>query len=78
MLPTDHLIENFSEFHKVLKKGLYEMDQGNMVIFGIKPNRPETGYGYIKLLNSKNGIFDIDKFVEKPNIKKAKKIRKYR
>ena len=43
-----------------------------MVALGLKPTYPETGYGYIKASVGKDEVLPIDKFVEKPNIKKAK------
>ena len=45
--------------------------------FGIKPTRPETGYGYLELSTDSlddNGTSDLKKFVEKPNLQDAKKI----
>ena len=48
ILPADHLIEEVSEFHKIILAGCEYAEKGNLVTFGIIPNSPETGYGYIK------------------------------
>ena len=71
VLPSDHLIENKSEFHKSVKQAA-KVARNNIVLFGMKPNYPETGYGYIipdKAINS--GIYRNKLFVEKPNKEKA-------
>ncbi|MBQ7668264.1 MAG: mannose-1-phosphate guanylyltransferase [Clostridia bacterium] len=74
VLPSDHLIKNTEEFLKILKNAKEIAESGeNLVTIGITPNYPETGYGYIKYLKDmNNGSFSVDKFVEKPNIDKAK------
>ncbi|MBN1252911.1 MAG: mannose-1-phosphate guanylyltransferase [Bacteroidales bacterium] len=76
--PSDHLILDEIEFVKVIKKSL-EFTKSNDVLLtlGIKPNRPETGYGYIQISNSdkSKGQFDFTKvktFTEKPDIEMAK------
>ena len=56
----------------------FVINDRTIVTIGIKPNRPETGYGYIKLSNkkinlNKMDIVKVEKFVEKPNIENAKK-----
>ncbi len=76
MLPTDHLIKNINKFHEVIKRGCLELDKGNIVIFGIKPDRPETGFGYIETKISNKKTSDILQFVEKPEIEVAKKMLK--
>ena len=77
VLSADHIIENISIFKKVLKEGFKNAQEGNLVTFGIIPNRPETGYGYIEsLLPLDKEIIKgsrIKKFIEKPNIELAKK-----
>lgn len=72
ILSADHLIENEDKFHKSLKIASNIAQQGKMVAIGVKPNRAESGYGYIEINNSsKNGYFDIASFTEKPNIDTA-------
>lgn len=64
--PSDHIIENEINYNKAVKNAISKAEQGNIVTFGIKPSKPETGYGYIE--------FDGDNvlaFHEKPTIDKA-------
>lgn len=73
VLPADHNIINTTAFIKAVEVGSTEASQGRFVTFGIVPDKPETGYGYIHA--SQKGSTDampVDKFVEKPNRKKAK------
>ena len=78
--PSDHIIKPEDEFLKYLKKAEILAKKGYIVTFGIKPNKPETGYGYIKAKNDKQndelldlGAFLVEKFTEKPDLKTAKK-----
>ena len=76
VLPSDHLIEKEDEFRSIILKGndFLEKNPYNIVTLGIQPNRPETGYGYIKLKDEIfNNIYKVDKFVEKPDENTAKK-----
>ncbi|APX64133.1 mannose-1-phosphate guanylyltransferase/mannose-6-phosphate isomerase [Acinetobacter schindleri] len=74
VMPADHLIENTKEFHDAISLGLSQAISGDVICFGIKPTRPDTGYGYIKTdaLNV-NGVFGLDSFVEKPDFENAKR-----
>ena len=67
VLPCDHLIMDTKHFYRDLIKAVREAKKEKIVIFGIKPDSSETGYGYIK---SGRGL-KIDKFIEKPNTKLA-------
>ena len=67
--PSDHLIEEEAEYKKALLIAQSYANQGFLVTFGIKPNEPNTGYGYIKA--DKNG--DVERFIEKPNLETATK-----
>jgi len=67
--PSDHLIEDETEYKKALLIAQSYANQGFLVTFGIKPNEPNTGYGYIKA--DKNG--DVERFIEKPNLETATK-----
>jgi mannose-1-phosphate guanylyltransferase/mannose-1-phosphate guanylyltransferase/mannose-6-phosphate isomerase len=76
ILPADHLIENIASFHEVIGLGNNAAQKGNLVTFGIVSKEPETGYGYIKkadCISDFTNIYHIDKFVEKPCLKDAKK-----
>ena len=77
VLPADHVIEKVMDFHAAIRAGIKEAEKGNLITFGIIPDSPETGYGYIKkgdLLESGTGASKIEKFVEKPDLATAKKL----
>lgn len=78
MLPSDHLIVDDNKLLQTIEAAndFVEKNEDYIVTFGMQPNRPETGYGYIKSGETKekiNGfeIKKVDKFVEKPNKEKA-------
>ena len=76
VLPSDHLIKNEIEFLEILKKAndFVDKNKESIVTIGITPDRPETGYGYIKYNKiGKNEVVKVDRFVEKPDLEKAKK-----
>ena len=75
VLPSDHLIKNEKLFLDTLKTANHFVkdNKESIVTIGITPDRPETGYGYIKYdkIDKKN-VVKVDRFVEKPNFEKAK------
>ena len=73
-LPSDHHLPKKKKFNKILKSNLKNLDDNNIFIFGIKPKFPSSDFGYLlsKKINKK--INKVIKFIEKPNITKAKKI----
>jgi len=74
VLSADHLIDNISKFHDSIKTASKIAENGKLVALGVKPNKPEIGYGYIEVDNSvENEFNNIISFKEKPNIKVAKK-----
>ena len=70
--PSDHVILDEAKFHAAINLGLSETKSGNIVTFGITPDRPETGYGYLELASipSYNPV-KLKRFVEKPNLSTA-------
>ncbi len=73
ILPADHVISNIPAFQSAIKKANTLAEQGYLVTFGIVPDEPETGYGYIKAGESINkDSFNVANFVEKPNLETAK------
>ena len=76
VMPSDHAIPDKEKFLSDLKLAVEEAMGDHLVTFGIKPNRPETGYGYIKvensLLGATNGLRKVQRFVEKPSLETAK------
>ena len=75
VLPSDHLIKNEKLFLDTLKTANHFVkdNKESIVTIGITPDRPETGYGYIKYdkIDKKN-VVKVDRFVEKPDFEKAK------
>ena len=76
--PSDHIVTNTEEFRRVIKSCLdFTMDSDAIVTLGMKPTRPETGYGYIQAdltsssLRNKE-IFRVYSFREKPDLETAK------
>lgn len=74
VMPADHVITDVTAFQKVVSAGAVLADQGAVVTFGITPDAPETGYGYIQA-GAPYGEADtarlIARFVEKPNLATA-------
>ncbi|MCM8795344.1 MAG: sugar phosphate nucleotidyltransferase [Candidatus Omnitrophica bacterium] len=77
VFPSDHYIKGKRKFINLLKKAAYlAKTKGLIVTFGIKPKRPETGYGYLKIaisgrINSK--VYKVEKFIEKPPLNRTKR-----
>lgn len=71
--PADHLILKENEFIKAITQGLEFVAQSpQLLTLGIKPNRPETGYGYIQIADEKQGdFFKVKTFIEKPQLEFA-------
>lgn len=71
--PADHLILKENEFQKAILKGLEFIEtHDNLLTLGMKPNRPETGYGYIQLADGDGDLRKVVTFTEKPNLEMAK------
>ena len=71
--PSDHIISNVAAFHKTIAKACKYVDHGKIVTFGIKPDHPETGYGYLEVLDETvSGAFVLKNFIEKPDLNDAK------
>lgn len=68
VMPADHIIADVATFQTVVKEGAKLAAKGRLVTFGIVPDTPATGYGYIK----KGNGTDVDTFVEKPGAETAK------
>lgn len=67
VMPSDHVIENVRSFNAAIKAALPMAEQGWLVTFGITPDSPETGYGYIKIGEQiAAGVNRVERFVEKP------------
>jgi mannose-1-phosphate guanylyltransferase len=73
MFPSDHVITNEARFQKNLKAAIrLAVEDGYIVAMGIRPTRPETGYGYIEVGEKLPGdIRRVRRFTEKPNAERA-------
>ncbi|HUH56710.1 MAG TPA: mannose-1-phosphate guanylyltransferase/mannose-6-phosphate isomerase [Rhodanobacter sp.] len=72
VLPADHLIGDTDAFAAAVEKALPLAEQGWLVTFGIRPDRPETGFGYIRHGEAVGDGYHVDQFVEKPDLATAK------
>lgn len=72
--PSDHLILKEKEFLDAVRKSLdFVKGSDKLLTLGLKPNRPETGYGYIQITDEKEGDFcKVKTFTEKPELELAK------
>ncbi|MBN2197390.1 MAG: mannose-1-phosphate guanylyltransferase [Polyangiaceae bacterium] len=67
VLPSDHHIGDVPEFRRVLAQALASASDGPITTVGIRPTRPETGYGYLELgPETTAGVHVVERFVEKP------------
>lgn len=64
---SDHIISPENVFLKAVFQAEEVAKSGHHVIFGIRPHKPETGYGYIKSKEAESGICHVEQFVEKPD-----------
>lgn len=75
--PSDHIITDVDKFREITKAAMeFSAETDAIVTLGIKPSRPETGYGYIKAdlsysSSRKHGIYRVDAFTEKPDLEHA-------
>jgi mannose-1-phosphate guanylyltransferase len=80
VLPADHYIGNPSRYLKIVRAALHVAHaNGTLVVLGIPPSRPETGFGYIERTRGKSldaegvPVFSVRRFTEKPALKLARK-----
>ena len=72
--PADQTVGNLAAFNSSIQHAVTEAADGSIVILGVLPNKPETGYGYIQTNHAQsNGVSHVvQRFVEKPDVKTAK------
>ena len=73
--PSDHIISPVDRFAQAVRQAEEKAKQGHIVTFGIRPDRPETGYGYIKKgepMDGPGSFFKVERFVEKPDAATAR------
>jgi len=72
IMPADHVILDRQAFANAIESGCQGAEEGNLVTFGIVPNAPETGYGYIRsVAGSEKAARPVAAFVEKPSRERA-------
>ena len=74
VLPADHLIHDIEAFIGAINVAREVANAGRLVTFGIRPDCPATGYGYIKVADCHNNLdaFPVERFLEKPDRSAAK------
>jgi mannose-1-phosphate guanylyltransferase / mannose-6-phosphate isomerase len=72
LMPADHAISKLPHFHAAIRTAAQLASQGSLVVFGIAPSSPHTGYGYIRQGAPEGEAFAVERFVEKPNLETAK------
>lgn len=72
VMPADHIIDEEAAFAAAVRAAAAAAGNGRLVTFGVAPDRPETGFGYIRRGAAHGGWADIDRFVEKPDLETAR------
>ena len=73
--PSDHYITQAEAFCASVQRGIPAAKAGQIVTFGIKPTKPETGYGYLELGEGEtDGAQPLKRFVEKPQLAEAQRM----
>ena len=72
--PSDHIVMDVAEFERVITSGLaFTAETDSILTLGMKPNRPETGYGYIQIAEpAGDNFYKVKTFTEKPELELAK------
>lgn len=74
MVPSDHFIRDVKEFQKVVLIASEDAKQRKLVLVGMTPTRPETGYGYIETFSCKTNVpTQVASFKEKPDFETAQR-----
>jgi mannose-1-phosphate guanylyltransferase/mannose-1-phosphate guanylyltransferase/mannose-6-phosphate isomerase len=75
VMPSDHVIADLPAFHEAIARALPLVANGWLVTFGITPDGPETGYGYIQMGPlCGEGVHQVKRFVEKPDLANAQRM----
>ena len=72
VMPSDHVIGDEAGFRKAIEEAVPAAQSGALLLFGVRPTRPETGYGYIRpgeVLSAP--VHEVSAFVEKPDMETA-------
>ncbi|MDR3264650.1 MAG: mannose-1-phosphate guanylyltransferase/mannose-6-phosphate isomerase [Synergistaceae bacterium] len=71
--PSDHIVNDVAAFDSAMERAIVAAKAGYMVMLGVTPTHPETGYGYIKRGAAAGDCFEVERFVEKPDAELAEK-----
>ncbi|KKC25659.1 mannose-1-phosphate guanylyltransferase/mannose-6-phosphate isomerase [Sphingomonas sp. SRS2] len=72
VMPSDHVIDDCPAFHRAIEAAMPMVEDGWLITFGITPEKPETGYGYIRRGEEiAAGVHKVEAFVEKPDAARA-------
>jgi len=71
VLPADHVIADVAAFHRAIDVAASAARDGALASFGIVPDAPETGFGYVRRGAQQGGAYRIAQFVEKPDLARA-------
>lgn len=75
VMPSDHVIADVAAFHRAVEAALPLVADGWLATFGIAPDKPETGYGYIRVGEKiGEGVHRVEQFVEKPDRRRAEQM----
>ena len=74
VVPSDHKINDLKAFKKSIENGKELASKGYIVTFGVKPDYPEVGFGYLEIDKSLDVGYSVKKFIEKPNEAVANKL----
>lgn len=75
LMPSDHVVNDVGAFHAAIQRGLIAAQEGHIVTFGVRPDEPNTQYGYIEFADLEDkigGVHRITRFVEKPDEQRAR------
>lgn len=73
--PSDHLMADIRAFHNSVSQALPAIEKGKIVTFGVQPNKPETGYGYLEVIsNPVHKFSEVKAFIEKPDAETAQEM----
>jgi mannose-1-phosphate guanylyltransferase/mannose-6-phosphate isomerase len=74
LAPADHVIHDTAAYRAAIAAGAPAAEKGALVVFGLKPDRAETGYGYIRAGSDKGEVRPVAAFVEKPDAATAARL----
>ncbi|MDA7561663.1 mannose-1-phosphate guanylyltransferase, partial [Alphaproteobacteria bacterium] len=67
VMPSDHYIPDVKAFSDMVEEGASHLSTGQIICFGVTPDRPETGYGYIRIGDEDCAVKSVLDFKEKPD-----------